>query len=106
MSEEEINVKMQELVSKVEIICSTNIHILKDNTVLKINSVDENTLTEFVSFCLELRNLYYKEKEKNKKLEDKLVKIKEIIDTSPYTAYTFYGDILYDDESIKQVLEE
>lgn len=47
----------------------------------------------------------YKEKEKNKELENKIKGVLELIDTKPYTAYTLYGDILYDDENIKEIIE-
>lgn len=47
-----------------------------------------------------------KEKEKNKKYENKIKAVLELIDTKPYTAYTLYGDILYDDENIRELLEE
>lgn len=53
-----------------------------------------------------LLDLYNKEKEKNKKYENKIKAVLELIDTKPYTAYTLYGDILYDDEDIKELLEE
>ena len=49
---------------------------------------------------------YNKEKEKNKELENKIKAVLELIDTKPYTAYTLYGDILYDDENIREILEE
>ena len=49
---------------------------------------------------------YNKEKEKNKELENKIKAVLELIDTKPYTAYTLYGDILYDDEDIREILEE
>lgn len=49
---------------------------------------------------------YNKEKEKNEKYENKIKAVLELIDTKPYTAYTLYGDILYDDENIRELLEE
>ena len=45
-------------------------------------------------------------KKKNKELENKIKGVLELIDTKPYTAYTLYGDILYDDEDIREILEE
>lgn len=53
-----------------------------------------------------LLDLYQKEKEKNKEYENKIKSVLELIDTKPYTAYTLYGDILYDDENIRELLEE
>ena len=53
-----------------------------------------------------LLDLYNKEKEKNKKLEYKINQISHIIDTNPYTVYTLYGDILYDDQAIRDVIED
>lgn len=53
-----------------------------------------------------LLDLYNKEKEKNKELNIKINRIKEIIDTSPYTAYTAYGNILYDDQAIRDIIED
>lgn len=53
-----------------------------------------------------LLDLYQKEKEKNKVYENKIKSVLELIDTKPYTAYTLYGDILYDDENIRELLEE
>lgn len=53
-----------------------------------------------------LLDLYNKEKEQNTKLKRKINAVLESIDTKPYTAYTFYGDVLYDDEDIKNILED
>lgn len=54
----------------------------------------------------EMKNLLNKEREKNKELENKIKAVLELIDTKPYTAYTLYGDILYDDENIREILED
>lgn len=41
-----------------------------------------------------------------KKEKQELEKIIQILEAKPYTAYTLYGDILYDDENIRELLEE
>lgn len=64
MSEEEINEKTQELVDKIEILCSTYTQLLESNEILKISDIDKATLINFTSFCIDLKNLYFKEKEK------------------------------------------
>lgn len=59
-----------------------------------------------ISAIATLYTSYIKEKEKNKEYENKIKSVLELIDTKPYTAYTLYGDILYDDENIRELLEE
>lgn len=61
---------------------------------------------DFLVAIDKILDLYQKEKEKNKEYENKIKSVLELIDTKPYTAYTLYGDILYDDENIRELLEE
>lgn len=39
------------------------------------------------------------------KLQKKLNKIENLINTSPYVAYTSYGDILYESDDILEILK-
>ena len=64
------------------------------------------TLKKWKDNCNSLLDLYQQEKEKNKELENKINRISHIIDTNPYTAYTLYGDILYDDQAIRDIIED
>lgn len=52
-----------------------------------------------------LLDLYNKEKEKNKELEDKINKVLDKLENEPYVAYTFYGDILHESDEIINILK-
>lgn len=68
--------------------------------------LSNNDFKEDIEALSGILDLYQKEKEKNKKYENKIKAVLELIDTKPYTAYTLYGDILYDDENIRELLEK
>ena len=40
------------------------------------------------------------------KVKEKIEEVFDILDTKPYTAYTLYGDELFDSSDIKEVLKE
>lgn len=90
MNEEEIINKVEEIIEYSKL--STDIGFVDQTD--KVNAIQG------------LLDLYNKEKEKNKKYENKIKDVLELIDTKPYTAYTLYGDILYNDENIRELLEE
>ena len=53
----------------------------------------------------EFKKLYQKEKEKNKELENKIDRALQELDTGEYTAYTFYGDTLFRDNDLINILK-
>jgi hypothetical protein len=99
MSEEEI-IKEIEIIKATQDIMQHNLDIYPPKE--DIYKLDTKQLKAVI--CL--LDLYNKEKEKNKEYENKIKAVLELIDTKPYTAYTLYGDILYDDENIRELLEE
>lgn len=50
----------------------------------------------------QIENLYIPKS----KIEEKIEEVFDILDTKPYTAYTLYGDELFDSSDIKEVLHE
>ena len=79
---------------------------LYGNTGCEFIDVAQKDLRIFLNLIEKQQKELNKEKEKNKELENKIKAVLELIDTKPYTAYTLYGDILYDDENIREILEE
>lgn len=63
-----------------------------------------------IKLCsLEKRYIYYRDNFKrvcieNYKLENKLKKIEELVDTKPYVAYTNYGELLYEGDEILEII--
>lgn len=93
--------------------CITDLDTLKvlDKRAIKnlennAHKIEQQEVLTIIREFIRLRNDYNKEREKNKKYENKIKAVLELIDTKPYTAYTLYGDILYDDENIRELLEE
>lgn len=80
-------------------------HAIKYSTNLMIPS-DTKIFDVTLNLIEKQQKELNKEKEKNKEYENKIKAVLELIDTKPYTAYTLYGDILYDDENIRELLEE
>lgn len=96
--------------SEEEIIKYIKDEIESDKDTMSWFEDNNNATRKGIEECIEahqgLLDLYQKEKEKNKEYENKIKSVLELIDTKPYTAYTLYGDILYEDENIRELLEE